>query len=111
MRKVLISPGYGAGWTTWEGNKEIRKFMFEYPPIIEFLENGGKFSGQDCDSSRNGKLHPILKKFSEECLDKFGNAPYLGGACRLVVKTVYGPIKIAEYDGAESLDYGDEEYL
>ena len=108
MRKVLISPGYGAGWTTWESSRAIRKFMFEYAPIIDFLEKGGKFSRNDCEDL---PLHPILKKFSDECMEKFGDAPYLGGAIGLVVRTVDGQVKIDEYDGYERIGDSDYEYL
>ena len=38
-RKVLVSPGFGAGWSSWSyGSKEGAQFLAEYQPIIEFLE-------------------------------------------------------------------------
>lgn len=42
MRKILYSPGYGAGWSTWGGNTTAqKKFMLEYKPFIEALEREG----------------------------------------------------------------------
>jgi len=42
MRKILYSPGFGAGWTSWhDGSKEAKLFMLEYRPFIEYLEAGG----------------------------------------------------------------------
>lgn len=42
MRKILYSPGYGAGWSTWGGDTpEQKKFMLEYKPFIEALECEG----------------------------------------------------------------------
>lgn len=36
MVAVLVSPGYGAGWSTWSSNPSI---MFD-PAIVEWVENG-----------------------------------------------------------------------
>lgn len=127
MRKILYSPGYGAGWTTWESNPEIKKFMLTYKPIVDFLEAGGSFSHEEThvefkDGPKGkrtepdfSKLHPILQQFVKECMEKFGNYPYLGGARDLRVAEVSdGPVKIEEYDGNESfhgLGYDSDEWL
>lgn len=38
-RKILYSPGYGAGWTTWHmGPPDQQEFMLSYEPFIEALE-------------------------------------------------------------------------
>lgn len=109
-RKVLYSPGYGAGWTTWESDPKIKAFMLEYAPIIEYLEGGGTFSGKDCHDQFGGELHPILVKFKKDCMEKFGECPYLGGADDLEVAEVSGPVRITEYDGSESLfEQGSDE--
>jgi hypothetical protein len=47
MRKILYSPGYGAGWTSWESDYELRKFMLVYQPIIDYVEKGGSFGEKD----------------------------------------------------------------
>ena len=105
-RKILYSPGFGAGWVSWEGNPEIQKFMLTYQPIIDFLEGGGNFKLAETDNANaEEKLHPILAQFARECQEKFGSVPYLGGARDLMVATVDGDIKIDEYDGSESIVY------
>ncbi len=39
MRKILYSPGYGAGWVSWHhGSEEEKKFMLSYPAFIEAVE-------------------------------------------------------------------------
>jgi len=45
VRKILYSPGYGAGWTTWAytSNREVLKFMLEYPPFVQGLEGEQAF--------------------------------------------------------------------
>lgn len=126
MRKILYSPGYGAGWTTWEHNPDIKKFMLTYKPIVDFLEAGGEFDHKECDvewvdgpkGKRTvedySKLHPILQQFAKECKEKFGSIPYLGGARDLRVAEVGdGPVRIKEYDGSESLGLSldDDEWV
>lgn len=113
MREILYSPGYGAGWTTWESDPKIRAFMLTYAPIIAFLKSGGSFDRAVCDISYKGtapnltKLHPILRQFAEECQSRFGSIPYLGGARDLTIATVSGPVYIDEYDGYESYEEPD----
>lgn len=107
MRKVLYSPGFGAGWTTWnESNKEVAKYMLEYQPIIEFIDAGGSFSRDDLGGYGATEAdHPLLKQLQAECREKFG-ATYicLLGAPDLVVAEVSGRVRIEEYDGSESLE-------
>lgn len=99
MRKILYSPGYGAGWTT--GNDApLAKFLLEYQPIIAFIEEGNKFSYQDGDD------HPLLQQLRSDAQAKFGEDVYLyfGGAHDLVVANIPDgeQVLIEEYDGAES---------
>ena len=115
MRKVLYSPDWGAGWSTWNSG-ETAKYFLEYQPIIDFLEAGNKFSDKDChcycapcsgSSSRKSKctLHPLLKQLQEECKEKFGNTYVcVLGADDLKVAEVSGRIRINEYDGNESIE-------
>lgn len=38
-RKILYSPGYGAGWTTWcHDGQEHKRFMLEFQPLIDAVE-------------------------------------------------------------------------
>lgn len=99
--KVVISPGFGAGWSTWnDKSKEVA----EYLPIIEYIEAdkpvlSGK-SGRSWDN--HDWLHPdflALVKQMEKDLDLDGF--YMGGADNLIVVAVDGPYRIDEYDGSE----------
>jgi hypothetical protein len=93
MRKILYSPRYGAGWTTWNGG-EAAKYMLTYQPIIDALERGEKL---DKDS-------PVVLQLEQECLDKFGQDICVLGADKLQVATVSGRVRIHEYDGNESYE-------
>lgn len=109
MRKILYSPGYGAGWTSWCGNVAVKKIMLEYKPIIEALERGESMY----NSSTSGRtdlsaFHPAIRQMCQEIEEKFGEdkIPYLGGAEDLKVKEVPDGclVRINEYDGYESVE-------
>ena len=91
MTKVLVSHGYGAGWSTWSNNN---KAVAEYAPIIEFLENGGD------RNALSAKDHPLIKQMKIDIDDEYFHT---GGAEGLVVEEVDGPYRIDEYDGMETL--------
>ena len=97
-RKILYSPGWGAGWTTWNHDPRVKEYMLTYQPLIEFLEAGGKID-------RNGDDHPLLVQLQKECLERFG-VDYVCtlGARDLEVKEVSGRVRIEEYDGSESVE-------
>lgn len=108
MRKILISPGYGAGWSSW-GDPEQAKFVVTYQPIIDFLESGGQFEEADISSFSAGGYEnfkepgqSILKQFIEDLGEDF----YLGGARGLIVEYADDDelVRIHEYDGYESLE-------
>lgn len=97
-RKVLYSPGFGAGWTTWNDDN-LADFMATYQPIIEFIEGGGKF-GRDED-------HALLRQMRSDAeqgglIEKDGHICVLG-AQDLRVAEVSGRYRISEYDGSESI--------
>lgn len=97
MRKVLVSPGYGAGWSSWAPSPEVSRFMLEYEPIIAFMVAGGKF---EIDSS-----HPLLQRFQEDVYERFGfTYVCVDGAHQLKVVEVSGPVRISEFDGFEEAE-------
>jgi hypothetical protein len=111
MRKILYSPGYGAGWTTWNSEPvELAKFLLEYQPIIDYLEAGGKFERGECDNivtgEKDDKLHPLLRQLQVDAKETFGASihVYFGGAPDLQVVEIPDGEKvlIEEYDGNES---------
>jgi hypothetical protein len=125
MRKILYSPGYGAGWTSWESDYELRKFMLVYQPIIDYVEKGGSFGEKDhgrcleiwnyktgeVDPEKVAKLPDCLNQFIAECQEKFGKVPYLGGLRDIKIKIVSGPVQIDDFDGSESVEEGGGEWL
>jgi hypothetical protein len=104
-RKILYSPGYGAGWSTWNSG-EVAKYMLEYQPIIEFIEGGGKFQDGECGQwKKEDLIHPLLKQLQAECLEKFGKSYVcVLGARDLAVMEVDGRVRIEEYDGSEGVE-------
>jgi hypothetical protein len=80
---VLVSPGYGAGWSTWVNSPQA---LFD-PDLVEALERGASVSE--------------LERIAE------ANYPdgYMGGVANLVVKWVPEGTRfeIQECDGAETL--------
>ena len=83
---ILVSYGYGAGWSTWNNDSEVLIFS---PKLIEMVESG-----------KRGAID------KEWCKDNLGiDNVYCGGAEDLEI--VWLPIGtkflIEEYDGSESL--------
>lgn len=108
MRKILYSPGYGAGWSSWNSG-DVSKYMLTYQPIIEFLENGGKFKDEDCNAFKEHNYHPLIKQLIKECKEKFGvNYVCISGARDLKVAIVYGSVRIKDRDGYESYEESTE---
>jgi hypothetical protein len=91
MRKILYSPGYGAGWSSWSSG-DVAKFMLEYKPIIDDLE-----AGRDISKS--------VEKMQAEIKEKFNkNYVCVLGANTLRVAEVRDKIRIIENDGYESIE-------
>lgn len=87
---VLVSPGFGAGWSTW-CDKELREQVLFDPKIVAWVEDG--------------KVGPVP---TDHLSDEYF---YTGGAEDLIVEWV--PVgtkfRIHEYDGSESLILESEE--
>ena len=96
-RKILISPGFGAGWSTWMGDREEAEFALFYKPLLEALEGD------------RGFFDVALEAFKHDYKAKFGKEPYCGGADTLRIETVSGPFRVEEYDGSESLRFRDDD--
>jgi len=82
---VLYSPGYGAGWSTWDDDKSC---LFD-PLIVEWVENG---------------------KTGEIPIENLHELFYLGGADQLEIEWIpVGTLfRIEEYAGSESIKYLSE---
>lgn len=89
---VLISPGFGAGWSTWADREYLPDVMFD-PWIVDIL-----LSDQ---YKQKEKLNRILT----HCKLKYPDQ-YLGGLDDLEVQWVpQGAwFRVTEYDGNESIE-------
>ena len=88
LTAVLVAPGFGAGWSTW--NSDIPELLFD-PEIAKLVDDGAS-----------------VEEIEKLAAEKYPNA-YLGGAEDLVVEWV--PVgtqfRITEYDGSESIEFKD----
>lgn len=94
---VLYSPGYGAGWATWNGRKkeEIEALIFD-EKLVALVANG------------NNEM--ITSEFIKE---NYGIDAYCGGAEDLKIEWIDEGVQfdIEEYDGFESIRIiGDRSY-
>jgi len=93
--RILISPGFGAGWASW-ADSDKAKAVAEYQPIIDYIDNGGDPSKLNLPNGH----HPLVTQMMEDLkLTYF----YAGGASDLEVRETSEPYKIDEYDGSEYL--------
>jgi len=92
---VLVSHGYGAGWSTWESDERM---LFD-PVLAEMLEDGRAVEGDAA----------WLKKIEKVAKERYPDA-YLGGLDGLTVHWVPegSRFRIEEYDGAESIVFENE---
>lgn len=91
--KILFSPRYGAGWSTWIGeNKEEKIFALTYEPLIEAIAN---IDDEQFDRA--------LEQFEIDYEERFGKKPTTIGAAELTIVEVDYPFKIEEYDGFETI--------
>lgn len=87
---VLYSPGYGAGWSTWQHDNDRANFVLFDRRLVEAKENG-------CDA-----------KYVQTLLnDIFGNDIYISirGWDNVKIKwlLIGTQFRIEEHDGAESI--------
>lgn len=95
MRKVLVSPGFGNGWSTCNSHG---KFMAEYQPIIDALERGEELNAS----------HPAVLVLLVDMAEKGCNYVCLGGLDTLRVETAEEPYHIKDHDGHETVKSGED---
>lgn len=104
-RKALISPGFGAGWSTWASN-EYREDMLFDPGLIAAVENRepGEVLFED---------HPAVQDFLKRMGEKHGPDAecgiYCGGLRDIEVREIHGRFRVEEYDGSESVITRDDD--
>lgn len=102
---VLVSPGYGAGWSIWNDSrlaydKRVVEFWLSHKEDKNFMETVERFDRPESDA------HKEAREFSESCGYEM---PYMGGFDQIEVEYVKpGEMwKIREYDGSEWLERFD----
>ena len=96
---VLVSYGYGAGWSTWYDDLDL---ALDKRIIEKFLE----LSSKDIE-------YKVAEKEMKDYLENLGyKNVFCGGLEGLTLEYVSPgtPIKINEYDGAKSLEEGYSEF-
>ena len=92
---ILYSPGYGAGWSTWNGIEEYREFLLHDEKLVELVE-----------TEQQDKI--------EEYVETVYPGEYIccGGVYQLRVEWVSlgTQFRIKEYDGSESIVYSRDDY-
>jgi hypothetical protein len=95
---VLYSPGFGAGWSTW--NKHVGEFFLFDKGLVELRLSDAKGAAME------GYLEKVLPEYFKVDSDPL----YLGGWRGLTLKFL--PLgtrfRIHEYDGSESVVVYDE---
>ena len=91
---VLYSPGFGAGWSTW--NNESLAYDKR---VVELFDN----NPPPLDEDHLNTVQKALKEYG------YGQ-PYLGGYEQLIKEWIpkNQPFRIHEYDGSENIQYLDE---
>ena len=91
MVAVAISPGYGAGWSSWEHNNDLKDTMVFHPDIIKMI--------------LDGKQSQIDSNWLVEHFGKEYENVYTGGAYKLKIDWVRigRTFRIDEYDGSECI--------
>jgi len=92
---VLVSYGFGAGWSTWASDDKSERLLYE-PNIVEILLS-------DKEGKEKDKL---IHDYCEANYDGF----YTGGVDGLNIEwlPVGTAFRIHEYDGSESVEVRDQ---
>ena len=90
---VLISPGFGAGWSTWDHHEDEREENICFDAeVVQWVLDGKPNAGEFMNAT-------------EERLKT-----YCGGMRDLTIEWVYpdSKFRIEEYDGSESIHFEDQ---
>jgi hypothetical protein len=99
---VLVSPGFGAGWSTW--NSSYPELLFD-PVVVDLVEKdtGNKKRAR---YERQGLSEKTIKKIEAHIAEKYPEQyVYCGGAEDLTIVWMDEGTKfyVDEYDGSESI--------
>ena len=91
---ILYSPGFGAGWSTWNDDK-YREFLLHDEKLVELVE-----------TKQKGKIVEYVKSVYP------GEYPTLLDIAKLEVEWVSSGTQfiITEYDGSEGIEYNYDNF-
>jgi hypothetical protein len=101
---VLYSPGFGAGWSTWNSLSDGAESMIFDPSIVYMVEQMNEAETKEDKQPWLDNIEEYCKKTYSEC--------YTGGADDLTIAWLpEGTLfKITEYDGNESIEYKENDH-
>lgn len=102
---VLISPGYGAGWSSW--NQAHKEIAYDKRVIEWYLAHNNTLYAYDLSFSNSSD--PINEE-ADAFFSSLGYEDiYFGGFSDNMLQWVPAgtPWRVHEYDGAESIEYLD----
>jgi hypothetical protein len=107
---VLVSPGYGAGWFSW--NREYPECLFD-KELALLVQEKIKLEEQEDEtgvSTIDERAH-VIQQIIKLAGEKFDNF-YPGGADQLTIEWLPEgtPFEIHEYDGSESIELADRQW-
>lgn len=108
MKKVLVSPGYGAGFGTWNDDV-FRKQLVEDEVLIDLVEKRLHLDpaktkyAKDNSGGASDLFVARCAAIAKNATGKDENYICLFGVCDLEVWEVDGQYRIEEYDGFESI--------
>ena len=105
---VLISGGYGAGWSTWADSKDREFFLFDRG-LVKLAREKEAANGP-FDKTTQWLIEMNTEEL-EVYLKKNGVDSFTGGWAGVYVKWMDQGTEfiVEEYDGSESLRYRDNE--
>ena len=101
---VLYSPGYGAGWSTWE--YEVGEQIIFDPSIVYMVQEMNKAR----DDGQLDLWDSWVDNIKDYCKEQYPDM-YTGGVEDLRVAWVPEGtyFRIDEYDGSESIEYKEDD--
>ena len=105
---VLISGGYGAGWSTWADSKDREFFLFDRGLVALALDK--EAANGPFDKTTQWLIEMNTEEL-EVYLKENGVDSFTGGWAGVYVKWMDQGTEfiVEEYDGSESLRYRDNE--
>ena len=96
MVAVLYSPGFGAGWSTWQHEEKLKEFVMFDRRLVEAAER----------KAPHDEVEEMLEEFF------FGSDLYISTSGWSDIEVAWLPVgtrfEITEYDGAEGIRVFDE---